>query len=510
MFQRIALALSMLIAFGRGNRNMLAPRSRIPRFQNRRMIPGFQRRGILNRSSQTGAFAVSNIWEVSGPTVGNNGVNIPIGPSPTSYAGSKYVIDASTYNMHYTTNVFLEFIPSQNRFNAKNQICVWLTSDPDAVAPITDEQVRQQCLAAKGFTFHSEFTFRQNLHVPPALYKNFSTGSGDSASGTAFQPQGRIFVIPLDGTDTTDWTYGTLNIRFQTRLSGPGTSLAPASASIPDDPFSFNTIHNISSWTGSSKRAIHEHYYVTSAIRYLLTWEEGPTIAANAVVYEYTENMRTIDPDSITNFPPDIATWNYWRSVDTLPLNAKSYWQYSPLDEDNNTFGWVQYEPTVGEYVKFSPGTRLNVTTESILGHHSQFRVTPVDEINRAMLAQDEEGNTTLSTTDRKLNILAESLRLLVDTIRVNNLTQLGNLTNEVTEFRTQNSEQLTSVVQGEDNIVKQLQQSDYNDGIRTDEIISALGGVVKKGDFIEVTGEITVAGVPPVEGAAELLGVIT
>jgi hypothetical protein len=413
------------------NRNNLAPRGAYPRSTYRRSIPGFQRRGILNTSRQFGRFVINDVWDVSGPTINQAGVSLPIGPSPVSYPGSKYVIDASTYNMHFTSNVFVEFIPAQNRFNAKNQIAAWVSSDPDASIPGTDEAIRQQCMASKGFIWHSEFTFRQNLHVPPSLYKNFSTGNGDSAAGTAFQPQGRIFIVPLKGTDTTEWTYGITNIKFQTRLSGPGTAIAPTTIAIPDDPFAFNVVHDISSWAVASKHAIHTHYLDLSAPRYLSTWEEAPLTPQRAVVYVYDADLMQYGDDVITRYPPNEDRWAYWKSSTSLPLNAVQYYHYAEV-EDTGEYSWQVFDPVAGDLVTFTPGTVVNVTTETKTGKHFQLHNNLIDANNVPMITKDENGNNVLATGDSYLRSDLEEFRNLFDKATASLKEILGDIQNEI------------------------------------------------------------------------------
>lgn len=54
------------------------------------------------------------------------------------------------------------------------------------------------------------------------------------------------------------------------------------------------------------------------------------------------------------------------------------------------------------------------------------------------------------------------------------------------------------------DNIFNAIKSADNTNHTDNQSIISELGGVIKSGDAVTVDGEITIEGVPPVEGAAE------
>lgn len=311
-----------------------------------RILPAARRRGFFN-TRITIPGGTTNNWEVPGPTVTQTGVNIPIGPDPGTYTGTKYVIDASTYNMHRTTWCKIRFVPAQNRFNAKNQLAMWVSSDPDAKIPTGDAAIRQQCLSAKGELFHSEFSIEKIFKIPPSMYKNFSTGQGDNSSGTAFQPQGRIFIVPLANGDTAAWNYGITIIQFQTTLSGPGTTQLkePAPVNPNMDPYKLDVVHDMTSWHTNSRVhildslmddfskhwiALKGNYGITTAF-----WiTDGTAVLSSdvkeACAYYYITNGTV---DKKPDMPFDITEYFKWNPT------IKQWESFSPPDFYIKTIG---------------------------------------------------------------------------------------------------------------------------------------------------------------------------
>nr|QJI53775.1 MAG: structural protein [Hepeviridae sp.] len=489
----------------RFNRNNLAPRARIG--QRRRGIPGFQRRGILRQSRQPGRFTVNDVWDVAAPTINQGGLNLPIGPDVDSYGGSKFVIDASTYNTYHISSLYFEFIPSQNRFNAKNQIAVWVSSDPAATPPDNDEQIRQQCMAAKGFIFHSEFTFRNWLRVPASIFKNFSTGQGDSAAGTNFQPQGRVFAIPLAGDDTTNWTYGIANIRFRGRLSGPGSYVGGTTRTITDNPYVPERIHNITNWDDNAKRT-----YIPN-IRNTISSDvptQYVTYYTNATTPTYTfavslgDTRGNEEDDSF----PSLAGTNYAKITTKEPdSDGQKFYSWN-----NTAVQWETYDPSSAVYVRVRPDQPLQITSQKQLqpGH---FPLYTTESLNsNPTHNQDSEGRDTVNTNNIVLQNQIDDLRTLIEGFKAQQWQvaeesnqQIAGAAFQIVGGGQIDAGNITAAADANaDNITNAIKSLDITNHKDNQEIISSLGGVVKSGDAITVDGEITIEGVPPVEGAAQ------
>jgi len=317
-------------------------------------------------------------------------VNLPIGPDPKIYPGTKYVIDASTYNMHRTNTVQIRFIPAQNRYQAKNTIAMWISSDPDAKPPASDDAIRQQCLSARGEIFHSEFSVVKTFIVPPSTLKNFSTGQGDNSSGTQFQPQGRIFIMPLKGTDNADWNYGLTNITFHSTLSGPGTSLpaTPTPSTDANNPYLPGYWHVFSTWSDVAKKAI-----LNSTIAEYGVWV---FIDAADGIEGYRKNGNFVDlpPEAVENNPT--RYYIVTAPADTKPVTdftVEHYWVSNGTD-------WE--EKFLAHYHVKTVGPNM-VTTANLIdtaGKHLPLHAIPY--------AQDqplfkEDGETEISCSIRSV-----------------------------------------------------------------------------------------------------------
>jgi hypothetical protein len=260
--------------------------------------------------------------------------------------------------MHFTRSVLVKFIPAQNRFNAKNQICMWVSSDPNAKVPTGDAAIRQQCLSAGGETFHSEFTLTKIFRMPPSQYKNFSTGQGDNAAGgTPFEPQGRLIIVPLGGS-TEDWQYGTITLQFSTRLSGPGTNLSTTTNTIVTDPWTENKWLNVDSDFQQIWRGLDPNSYVS-------VYTEG-------VVKIYSAS----NANSVFPYPSDgikLPAKYYISTTDDAPP--------APEGTTPTAFTHYTYDPDTSTWVvaEFLKGLRVTVmnpiqVTNTNLGSHSHFQ----------------------------------------------------------------------------------------------------------------------------------------
>lgn len=389
------------------------------------MVPGRYLSGYLRGGNRGVAMTVRNSWQIAGPTINNGGVNVPIGPSPLDFAGSNYVVQASTYNFHKTHHVTLDFIPSQNRFNAKNQIAMWISSDPNATTPTTDQAVRQQCLAAQGTVFHSEFTRNVRLTVPPRRDYNFSTGQGDNATGTAFEPQGRIFVVPLAGTDTSDFTYGTLNITFHGELSGPGTPAAPATVATDEDPFTFGKLHNFTNWSLASRATVHERVNHTTTPLWVNYWLNPPYNDATTNAYYY--DPGNLPPDDVV---PDSTRYAHVYLISETAPTAGTLWEYNTKTET-----WERALNNFGTPVIFPSGTKLPVTTQ-YNNTQLSFESLGVGTKGNPLITSDENGNEVLAAQDDYLrNKVAEFLTQLTKQLTEQANTNHNDLTNINKEF---------------------------------------------------------------------------
>jgi hypothetical protein len=253
------------------------------------------------------------------------------------------------------------------------------------------------------------------MRVPPRKDFNFSTGQGDNSTGTAFEPQGRIFVVPLSGTDTTDFTYGTLNLTFHGELSGPGTSVNTATFVAPADPFSFEDVHDFTNWSLASKQTIHERIYDIDTTTYLLLFDTPPYTDARAVIYVYDPT----NPPDVDQYPLFLDRKNHYKYTATRPTSGTFY--------ENVDGVWTMTTDDAGLRVSFGPGVYLPVTT-SITDPTIRtlpFNSTPSDASGKPMLGVDENNNPTALTTDSQLR---QQLTTLIQRLQ----DQLNNQNNAI------------------------------------------------------------------------------
>lgn len=255
------------------------------------------------------------------------------------------------------------------------------------------------------------------MRVPPRKDFNFSTGQGDNSTGTAFEPQGRIFVVPLSGADTTDFTYGTLNLTFHGELSGPGTSQGTATMVAPADPFAFEVIHDFSSWSLPSRMTVHDRIFDTDTELYLELFDSPPYTDARAVVYVYDPT----NPPDVDQQPSFLDRKTNYKITATRPTAGVFY-----VNDDG---AWVKSTDSSGLRVSFAPGVSLPVTT-TIHDYNERtlpFNATPSDATGKPMTALDENNNPTAATTDSKLY---DQLTKLMDRLK----TDLANQNNAILE----------------------------------------------------------------------------
>lgn len=255
------------------------------------------------------------------------------------------------------------------------------------------------------------------MRVPPRKDFNFSTGQGDNSTGTAFEPQGRIFVVPLAGSDTSDFTYGTLNLTFHGELSGPGTSQGTVAAVIPDDPFSFEALHDFAAWSPASRRTVHERLLDTTTTVYLLLFDSPPYDDYHAVIYVY-------DPANLPDYdqaPLFLDRKTNYKYTTTRPTSGEFYTNVDGV--------WTKTVDDQGLRVSFAPGVFLPVTTRinDFATRTLPFNSTPSDSTGKPMLSTDENNNPTASTTDDKL---IQQLTKLVGLLQ----TDLANQNNAILE----------------------------------------------------------------------------
>lgn len=340
-------------------------------------------------------------------------------------------------------------------------------------------------MAAKGFIFHSEFTFRQWLIVPASIFQNFSTGQGDSAAGTTFQPQGRIFMLPLAGTDTSDWTYGIANIRFQTRLSGPGTSAGASTRTRATNPFKTLVTHDISDWDEAGK-----HEYFDYVHRSVATPDGGFfTYYTDANTPALTIRISSLDPYDSINFAEaeiPLQSYNFVRiNVHIPPDVGQTFKRWN--DETNS---WETYDPADGVYVRFRSEHPLQVTNTNKGGHYDLYTTESLN--NKPTYGKDANNNDVTLSADTDLQAAVAELRNLLNDFKIVNDQHLTNIENDLVSGNTNAS------IFGTQN---------HSDNL---DIIDALGGVVKFGDHCIVEGAAAFETAPtPIAGEGQIIGEI-
>lgn len=233
----------------------------------------------------------------------------PIGPDKTAYNGSRYLIDAFTWNLYYVHTLLFTFIPAVNEFNAKHQICAWVSADPTLKIPETDAAIRQQCNAAGGKLFFSGKSAKYNFEIPRSSQLSFSTGFGDGVDGgTAFTPQGYLYIVPLRGEDDTAWDYGTTTLVFDTTFSSPGTANF-TSAAMPPPP-SVND-----PW-------VHDKWFKYASLDFMRNVWDGSDPKSTISIYNKNENtIYTFDP-----LPKDNNRLATWPAQDDVHFEASSFY----------------------------------------------------------------------------------------------------------------------------------------------------------------------------------------
>lgn len=322
-----------------------------------------------------------------------------------------------------------------------------------------------------------------------------STGQGDSAAGTDFQPQGRIFVVPLAGNDTSAWTYGIVNIRFNGRLSGPGTNLAAATRTRPENPFTPLITHDITNWSDGAK---HTYYaYVRNTLPATRTNYFTYYTQPNKPAITYFVHDTAVGEADTTAFEfEELVGYNYVRINQNLPADEGQ--RYRRWDEEANQF--LDYEPEGDFYVRFRPNKPLQVTTQHA---EEDYRFYSTESYaNKPTYIKDDNNNDVLATKDTDLQRALAELRELVEELRLRTDEQLEH-NNELLD--TIREDAITT----RDAIIADTALYGNQNHEDNEAIVDALGGVLKSGDGVSLDGEITIEGAPPVEGAFETISTI-
>lgn len=190
------------------------------------------------------------------------------------------------------------------------------------------------------------------FNVPRSQNLSFQTGQGDSAAGTAFQPQGRIFAVPLSGSETTAWTYGTLQYSFRTVFSGPGTSIANTTRTITSDPFKRQTI--LTFGNGNAK-----------LIAQALLQSKTELYVEHATNQWYAYDMMSDDTLSLGDMGPLTDGKRYYIGNDETdtPAGASDIKYYTYNAEDDI---WEEKAPTTAilAYFRKFPHLFTNLTED--------------------------------------------------------------------------------------------------------------------------------------------------
>ncbi|APG77638.1 putative structural protein [Shuangao alphatetra-like virus 1] len=189
---------------------------------------GFYRRNSRNMAQPTRPGERLETYDVPLGVITARGGAFGIGPDATLYGGTKYTVDALSYNNYDVKSVGVYWITALNETNANGQIAVYLTLDPSATVPSTDQAVMNQVSATRDMGdifFASDKRYTQatplRFRTPPSNKVNYSTGQADAGRGGAYEEQGKI-IVAVVAPNSNITNYGSMFMRVTVAWSSPG------------------------------------------------------------------------------------------------------------------------------------------------------------------------------------------------------------------------------------------------------------------------------------------------
>lgn len=364
-------------------------------------------------------------------SLGKDGISVDLGPNKVLYGNNKYGVDALSYNNYHVKHVTLEYMTALNQMQAKGHVCMWLTGDPNAGLPTTDDAVLNQVTSSGvyGRKFFSAKSTKFSITAPLSNQMTYQTGNGDSSgTGSKYQAQLRLNAAVV-GKDAGIESYGLISATITVGWSSPGAPNimgARALAELPKD-----TIAN-----GVWGSAI-------SPVILLNTWTTIDQTYREFLVIE--ENA----------YPVLRAMSEYVNQPTAPPLNTNDVYQFTTTLPKTNYEGKTISVVEMAwddEHKVWASANYLRLKGFAIFGHQKVTRTAGVMEFPADMV-------TTIETTDpetgeilskvEKLNIRDQVLETLTETVKVEEkeFNQLRTDSKEILEDLRNQLENLTEPV---------------------------------------------------------------